>query len=209
MAYQSKGVVASLCFFFLILIFGCSNLNREWENAKRANTVEAYQLFLKNFPASPHEKEANERIQSLKWENTKKTNTITEFQEFIKTYSQDSHKDEALQHIKELLCGYWQLDSGSTASFLNIKPETSEFLNLLPDGNVYVQIEGIRWAKGTYELINFSQLKIDITASYKRNLMFTILGNKLVHTDKEGEARYNKFVVDTSKSKQTTSITFE
>jgi len=48
-----------------IISLSCSNVDKDWEKATRANTVSALDRFLRNHPASPYAQDAHDRIARL------------------------------------------------------------------------------------------------------------------------------------------------
>jgi len=78
---------------------GCSRRQQEWETARRADTVESYQQFLKSFPDGEFASQAQARVRDLQeaddWQNATRADTAEAYQEFLNRYPQGRMADEA------------------------------------------------------------------------------------------------------------------
>lgn len=50
-----RNILLTICFCIVVIVFsGCSKSEGDWKEASRTNSIEAYQLFITNHPASGH-----------------------------------------------------------------------------------------------------------------------------------------------------------
>jgi hypothetical protein len=99
--------------------------------------------------------------------------------------------------INNALLGFWRLDSRSTFWFLNITPKEKEILLFRSDGIIDFQIEGIKFARGEYKVIDSNRLNIRFYATHVQfgknpEFMFSILGDELTITHGSEKAIYSK-----------------
>lgn len=77
----------------------CSRRQQEWETARRTDTVESYQQFLKSFPDGEFASQAQARVRELEeesdWQNTARADTAEAYQEFLNRWPQGRMADEA------------------------------------------------------------------------------------------------------------------
>lgn len=81
---------------------GCDSEVRRWEKAKGADTVDAYQQFLRDNPASAHKAEAEQALQERAWKQAVEAGTVEAFAAFAATYSGGQHATEAKARIAAL-----------------------------------------------------------------------------------------------------------
>lgn len=116
-----------LLFTLLINIFtGCTNTTKEWENAEKINTIEAYDAFLKKHPSSEFTDKANKKTEDIKWQKTKEQNTVESFEKYLKEYPKGLYSALAKQQVENIK---WQeaQESNTVESFLH-------YLNYYPAG---------------------------------------------------------------------------
>jgi hypothetical protein len=65
------------------LLSSCDTTKKEWELAKKANTVEAYQEFKRNNPNSEFDSQADRQIESIEWRNAEQEGSIEEYEKFL------------------------------------------------------------------------------------------------------------------------------
>lgn len=61
MKYSTLAILISC----LVLVFGCSKQKSKWEEAKKVNTISAFNEYLQQFPESPFVNEAKTYISKL------------------------------------------------------------------------------------------------------------------------------------------------
>lgn len=86
----------------IALICGCASEEGRWETAKTADTVEAYEAFLAEYPESPHQTEAAARIEALDWTAAENSDTIEGYQAFLEKHRESEHVGSATERIDML-----------------------------------------------------------------------------------------------------------
>lgn len=82
-----------------LVISGCSGRQQQWESARRADTLEAYQRFLQSYPDGEFASQAQARVRELQevsdWQKAMQVDTADAYQEFLNRYPQGRMSDEA------------------------------------------------------------------------------------------------------------------
>jgi outer membrane protein assembly factor BamD (BamD/ComL family) len=97
-----------------IIIFGCANVNSEYERVSRIDTVETYKSFLDKHPGSEFELRAKQRIEELEkeeqarkekiaWQDAKEQNSVSSYVNFIKSYPKSKFVVDAKSAINTLI----------------------------------------------------------------------------------------------------------
>lgn len=96
---MNKTTLIALIMVALVLASGCSRRQQEWETARRADTVEAYQQFLRTFPDGEFTSQAQARVRELQeaddWQNAMRADTAEAYQAFLNRHPQGRMADEA------------------------------------------------------------------------------------------------------------------
>lgn len=83
----------------LLTLSACSRQQSDWEKTRAANTADAYELFLKKYPAGEFTAQANARIKELyeehDWQKARDTDTQEAYQAFLKQYPEGKWAEEA------------------------------------------------------------------------------------------------------------------
>jgi cell division protein FtsN len=78
---------------------GCSRQQSDWEKTRAANTTDAYELFLKQYPTGEFTAQAQARVKALyeerDWQKARDTDTLEAYQAFLKQYPEGKWTDEA------------------------------------------------------------------------------------------------------------------
>ena len=81
----------------------------DWNSAKQANTVVAYEGYIRAYPNGVHKIEAEQAIENLRredddadWANALETGTEEAFQEYLNTHQTGKHRDEARKKKAEV-----------------------------------------------------------------------------------------------------------
>lgn len=94
----TKRVVLSLALAALLLS-GCSRQQSDWEKTRAANTTDAYELFLKKYPAGEFSAQAQARVKELyeerDWQKARDNDTAEDYQAFLKAHPEGKHTEEA------------------------------------------------------------------------------------------------------------------
>jgi hypothetical protein len=90
----------------LVWASGCSRRQQEWEAARSADTVPAYQRFLASFPDGEFASQAQARVRELQeaedWQKAMRADTAEAYQQFVTRYPQGRNSDEARIRIGNL-----------------------------------------------------------------------------------------------------------
>jgi len=99
-----------------LIVAGCSHEAADWKSATLANTSEAYQSFLKQYPHSREATEAQARVKQLTeerdWQNTVAANTRDAYQQFTAQHPDSKYGQEAKIRIEN----FAQADLGAAAT---------------------------------------------------------------------------------------------
>lgn len=122
-------VINIISIFFLIscLLIGCKNMENRWEDTQSKNTIESYEEFIQDFPESPYNESAKEKIVELHFKNIENSNTILAYEEFLQKYSESKYAEQAQIKVKQL---YFQ-----DAKEKNTIEAFTEFISRYPDGS--------------------------------------------------------------------------
>jgi SPOR domain len=84
---------AALC------ISGCSRQQSDWEKTRAANTTDAYEQFLKNYPNGEFSAQAKARVKELyeerDWQKARDADTLEAYQTFLKDHPEGKWTEEA------------------------------------------------------------------------------------------------------------------
>ncbi len=96
---MNRNVLVALMVVSLAMACGCSRRQQEWETARRADTVEAYQRFLGSFPDGEFASQAQARVRELReaddWQKAMRADTAEAYQAFLNQHPQGRMADEA------------------------------------------------------------------------------------------------------------------
>lgn len=88
-----------LCIALLLAVSACSRQQSDWEKTRAANTADAYELFLKKYPAGEFTAQAQARVKELyeerDWQKARDTDTQEAYQAFLKQYPEGKWAEEA------------------------------------------------------------------------------------------------------------------
>jgi hypothetical protein len=80
-----------------VVLGGCSQTKRDWENALQQDNAPAYRAYLGKYAQGEHAQEARQRLDDCLWRETQKTPTI----DACLTYLQESPGGRFVQQAKE------------------------------------------------------------------------------------------------------------
>jgi hypothetical protein len=87
-------------------LLACNSAESDWNTAKAANTMAAYQTFLQQHPGNKHADNAQGRILALKddlaWSDAQAINTIASYEGYLTAESGGVHAGEAKYHVTAL-----------------------------------------------------------------------------------------------------------
>jgi SPOR domain len=82
-----------------LMVIACSGRQQQWETARRADTLEAYQKFLQSYPDGEFASQAEARVRELQetadWQKAIETDTADGYQQFLNQHPQGRMADEA------------------------------------------------------------------------------------------------------------------
>ena len=82
-----------------LMVIACSGRQQQWETARRADTLEAYQHFLQTYPDGEFASQAQARVRELQessdWQKAMQADTADGYQQFLSQHPQGRMADEA------------------------------------------------------------------------------------------------------------------
>jgi cell division protein FtsN len=89
-----------LCLSVVLIGFaGCSRQQSDWQKTREANSVEAYDQFLKKYPSGEFTAQAQARLKDLEeerdWQKARDADTLEAYQAFLKQYPDGKNTEEA------------------------------------------------------------------------------------------------------------------
>jgi len=89
--------------FLALSVIACSSSEADWQQATTANTIGAYQDFLKQHPNGQHADEARSRIRSIEDDQAYvaalNSNTQQSFEQYLRNHPSGAHAQEARDRI--------------------------------------------------------------------------------------------------------------
>jgi cell division septation protein DedD len=114
MRLANLGVIV-LSAAFLAGVGGCSHESRDWHSAQAADTIESYEAFVNEHPASKRASEAQARVAQLTeerdWQRASSTDTADAYRQFLAAHPQAKVAAEARIRIEN-----FGLSGGAAAS---------------------------------------------------------------------------------------------
>jgi SPOR domain len=115
-------------------LWACSSAQEDWNKANTANTVAAYQEYLKKHPTGDHSTEASDRIHSLQdddaWSQAKQANTQDAYQDYLQKQPTGSHVKDA----QDAITGLQRASDWKTAESTGTVAALQDFLKKYPTG---------------------------------------------------------------------------
>jgi len=91
-----QAVVTICC---AVLLAGCHNL--AWQRARSADSINAYEAFLKRYPESPHRTDARERLEQTSWAEARSDESVLRYERFLKAFPASEHAQEARMRLRQ------------------------------------------------------------------------------------------------------------
>ncbi len=165
-------LLAAVSVALTVFLLACSSTEADWQKANSANTVAAYQDFLKEHPNGQHADEARTKIHSLQdeqaWTDATNTNTEAGFQNYVKGQPNGSHVQEA----QDKITGFERAAAWQTASADGSAAALQAFLEKYPSGPEADQ------AKAQLQKLN-SQYRVQLAGSYRSAKLAERAGKRL------------------------------
>ena len=67
-------------------MIGCTTVEGVWSDARKRDSADAYEQFVRRYPQSPHVRSAQERLEELRWEQARKLDTAEAYRSFIEKH---------------------------------------------------------------------------------------------------------------------------
>jgi len=94
----------NVIFAIVILIGGCSTIQRDWKNASQRNNILAYQYFIEAHPNTEYVSQAQDKIQQIRFEKARDSKNQEEnLKVFLNQYPSEKYSDEANKLLEEIL----------------------------------------------------------------------------------------------------------
>ncbi len=138
--------ISLLSFLLLPLIFSCNNEQKNWENAKQQNTVEAYKDFIDENPKSEFVSEAETKIANLDWADATKANNPAIYRVFLAKHPDHASAGEARQLIDSL--EWLETKNANTIESYKKFAERNPESQMLDSANYYIECLNGTWADG-------------------------------------------------------------
>jgi cell division protein FtsN len=101
----------------VIGLAGCSRQQSDWQKTREANSVEAYEQFLKKYPSGEFTAQAQARLKELDeerdWQKARDADTLEAYQGFLKQYPDGKDAEEARIRVENFTLA--QTPSGAGA----------------------------------------------------------------------------------------------
>jgi cell division septation protein DedD len=92
-------VLLPLCLAAALCVAGCSRQQSDWEKTRAANTTDAYEKFLKDYPNGEFSAQAQARVKELyeerDWQKARDADTLEAYQAFLKDHPEGKWTEEA------------------------------------------------------------------------------------------------------------------
>jgi hypothetical protein len=96
---MSRATLMTAMVAMALMVTACSGRQQQWETARRADTLEAYQNFLQTYPDGEFASQAQARVRELQestdWQKAMQTDTADAYQQFVNQHPQGRMADEA------------------------------------------------------------------------------------------------------------------
>jgi len=123
-----------IALFFFVFAIGCDTMQKDWEVAKSANTIPAWEEFLRKHAQGELADQAHMRLEELyaekDWEIATEADSIPAYEEFLRKHPQGALADQARTRLEKL---YLQRDWKITKEADTI-PAYEEFSKKHPQG---------------------------------------------------------------------------
>jgi outer membrane protein assembly factor BamD (BamD/ComL family) len=132
--------------FVPVLLLACATAKSQYEDARKANTISAYQEFLSKYPSGEYAKLAQTRIETLNFEKAQAVNSVDAYENFMLSSNSDLFKNYAIQRIKKIHGDEYlkakEIDSVEAYDHYMTNYPKSDFLS-----NCVERIEYLEWSR--------------------------------------------------------------
>lgn len=142
----TKIVSTVILLFVPVLLFACATAKSQYADARKANTISAYQEFLSKYPSGEYAKLAETRIETLNFEKAQAINSVDAYENFMLSSNSDLFKNYAIQRIKKIHRDEYlkakEIDSVDAYDHYMTNFPKSEYLS-----NCVERIEYLEWSR--------------------------------------------------------------
>lgn len=140
----------------LILVFSFTSFSQKgkWKKAQKNNTIESYQVFVRDYPNSEFNIEAEQKLVELEYRKVERENTIDGYKYFLENYKQNKFTVEATNCL--------MIHEFEIARTDNTVDAYREFMKKYPKSETFYES-----AKSRMNKIIYSEFK---TANIKNNI---------------------------------------
>ena len=169
---MKKVKLSSIVMLFAVpvMLFACATAKSQYENARKINTISAYQEFLSKHPSGEYAELAQTRIEALNFEKAKAVNTVDAYERFMGSSHSDLFKNYAIQSIQMIYRDeYLKAKEIDTVEAFDDYMTTYPKSNYLPD--CMARIEYLEWNKALkrHDAVGFYKYLNNCSACGKHN----------------------------------------
>lgn len=141
---KNSKLVVGVLILVVIALAACSSVEKDWQDARQVNSLEAFNEFLQNHGDGPFADSARTVIEILMWQEAQTQNAVNGYESFIEAYESGPYTEQAVAALRVLEDREWEkvLGDNSIESFetyLNVFPE-GQYVGLARGG-----IDGLRF----------------------------------------------------------------
>jgi hypothetical protein len=97
-----RRIPVNLLVLLTTVLAGCGTTERDWKQAKDANTASGYAGVVAKHPQGAHVDEARAAIEEIDWTSAKAKDTTADYNKYLGTYSAGRHAVEAKTAIEAI-----------------------------------------------------------------------------------------------------------
>ena len=157
--FRWMGMAAAACLAVGTLA-ACSSARLDFQQASAANTVAAYQDFIKQHPNTDLAVQAQNRVNALEddqeWADAQQANTLEAYQKYLQAQPSGMHSADA----RDKITGFERADAWKTALAANTPAAIQAFLQKYPTGSEADQ------ANAQLKVLQTEQYRVQV-ASFK------------------------------------------
>jgi SPOR domain len=116
-----RGIIVASWILAVFVTAACSRQESGWENARREDTVAAYQEYLESFPAGSHAAEASAALLRLReaaaWARAERLRTPEAWQQYLGDWPEGRHAELARRLLLEFMPPAAPAPSPATGAF--------------------------------------------------------------------------------------------
>ena len=158
---KAKITSTFILLFILLSLLACVTAKSQYEEARKVNTLAAYQNFLGKYPSGEYAQLAQNKIEALEFEKAQAVNSVEAYETFMSSSNSELFKNYAIQRIQKIY-----MDAYLKAKTLDSVEAYAHYISHYPKSE-YVprcveRIENLEWrnalkrhdAVGYYKYLN-------------------------------------------------------